>query len=258
MDTAEQLQNTSACHAYIVAGQSSPTTLTLARAAVCTAETGAARPCLRCPACLKALRGVHPDIIEVTRGEGSGITVDIIRGVRDDALLVPNDGARKVYIIRDADTMNPSAQNALLKLLEEPPSGVVIILEALNPRALLPTIRSRCVTVAARETRDAAYAGGADELLNASIAGGLDLVKFSFNTMDKLDADGLMELLTSAYLMAEERLRSGASDARVRRRLLEVAGVLERAMEFAERNVPAGHVSGLVCAELVDPPEDGI
>ena len=70
--------------------------------------------------------------------------MDTVRSIAAGAVVVPNEGRRKVYIIEDADTMNTQAQNALLKLLEEPPESVAFILCAANPALLLPTVRSRC------------------------------------------------------------------------------------------------------------------
>ena len=58
--------------------------------------------------------------------------------------MLPNEAARKVYILDEAETMNPAAQNAALKLLEEPPAGAVFLLCTTNPLLLLPTVRSRC------------------------------------------------------------------------------------------------------------------
>ena len=73
------------------------------------------------------------------------ITVDQIREISADAYILPNEADRKVYIINEAEKMNLSAQNASLKLLEEPPNGAVLLLCTDNPSALLPTVRSEAV-----------------------------------------------------------------------------------------------------------------
>lgn len=70
--------------------------------------------------------------------------MDQIRAVSADAVVLPNEAGRKVYIIEDADSMNIPAQNAALKLLEEPPAGVMFLLCVTNAGQLLPTVRSRC------------------------------------------------------------------------------------------------------------------
>ena len=82
------------------------------------------------------------------------IGVDVIRSVAENAPVMPNEGRAKAYIVEDADTMNPQAQNAFLKLLEEPPERVSFILAAANPALLLATVRSRCETL--RVNADAA------------------------------------------------------------------------------------------------------
>ena len=121
----------------------------LAAAAVCSGA--GARPCGQCRDCRKAAAGMHPDIITVGRltdDKGKvkqAITVDQIRALSADAIVLPNEAARKVYILDEAETMNAAAQNAALKLLEEPPAGAVFLLCTVRPLLLLPTVRSRCM-----------------------------------------------------------------------------------------------------------------
>jgi DNA polymerase III gamma/tau subunit len=109
---------------------------------------------MTCRHCVKALRGIHPDIAVLDRlPDKREIVVDQIRELREDAVVLPNDADMKVYIIHHAECLNASAQNALLKLLEEPPSFVVIILSVTNPAVLLDTVRSRCVEAAAGQAQ---------------------------------------------------------------------------------------------------------
>ena len=112
----------------------------LASALLCT---GANPPCGGCPSCIKLRADSHPDLIVIDEGEGE-IKVDTARGIRDEAYIRPNEGGRKVFVIRHADHMNPAAQNALLKVLEEPPRDVFFVLTAMQPGIILQTIRSRC------------------------------------------------------------------------------------------------------------------
>lgn len=136
-------------HAYIISGPpgSGRRTLAalLARALVCGGEEGAA-PCGRCPHCRKAEAGIHPDIICL--GQERDIRVDEVRALRRDACVRPNEARRKVYLLFGADRMNPSAQNALLKLLEEGPAYAAFLLLAEQAGGLLQTVRSRCVELA--------------------------------------------------------------------------------------------------------------
>ena len=136
-------------HAYILAAADAALRETeaaaLAAAMLCTAP--GERPCGQCRDCRKVFRGVHPDVICVDPASGSKrpvFKVDQIRDVSADAYVMPSEAQRKVYVLRQADTMNPAAQNALLKLLEEPPRSASFILAAERVESLLPTVRSRC------------------------------------------------------------------------------------------------------------------
>ena len=93
----------------------------------------------------------EPGLLSIRRGadEKTGklraqITVDEVRKLRDFFGLSATEGGRRVVIVDAADEMNTSAANALLKLLEEPPNGAMLLLVAHQPSRLLPTIRSRC------------------------------------------------------------------------------------------------------------------
>ena len=135
-------------HAYILSGPAGSGRHTLARllcgAMLCTASSGE-RPCGRCAPCRKVSSGVHPDVTVISGpGEGKPITVDQVRALRSDAYIRPNEGERKIYLLEQADRMNQSAQNAMLKLLEEGPAYAVFLLLAENGGGLLPTVRSRC------------------------------------------------------------------------------------------------------------------
>ena len=135
-------------HAYMITGAAGSGRHTLARllaaAMMCAAAREGARPCGCCGPCKKVLAGIHPDVITVSGGEGKPITVDQVRALRGDAHIRPNEGERKVYILEQADRMNQSAQNAMLKLLEEGPPYAVFLLLAENSGGLLATVRSRC------------------------------------------------------------------------------------------------------------------
>lgn len=136
-------------HAYILSGPPGSGRHTLARllaaAFVCSGE--GERPCLACPGCRKAMGGIHPDII-CTGEDGKDISVSQIRALRADAYIRPNEADRKVYLLENAHGMNDSAQNAMLKLLEDGPAYAAFLLITDNAAALLPTVRSRCEILA--------------------------------------------------------------------------------------------------------------
>ena len=134
-------------HSYLLCGPAGSGKHTLTRilsaAMQCEGRSGKI-PCGVCSGCRKALEGIHPDIITVDDPDHKAMTVDPIRAARSDMFIRPNEGKRKIYIIPRGQDMNESAQNALLKILEEPPDyGVFLILTA-NAEKLLATIRSRC------------------------------------------------------------------------------------------------------------------
>lgn len=132
-------------HALLLEGMAGTGRRTLARriaaAAVCRSTDATARPCGVCAACRKA---AHPDITALG-GDGSPLTVDTIRRLREEAFILPNESAYRVMILAEAQTMTVQAQNALLKILEEPPAHVLFILTCDKRTSLLETIRSRCV-----------------------------------------------------------------------------------------------------------------
>lgn len=103
---------------------------------------------MACNNCRKAETGNHPDII-IYGGEGGSKSfhIDIIREIKLSAYIKPNEAQRKVYILKNAQEMTPSAQNALLKLIEEPPDTCVFILTCDNKSKLLTTILSRVTAV---------------------------------------------------------------------------------------------------------------
>ena len=102
------------------------------------------KPCTTCPACRKVLSGSHPDFITVDDPEKKTVPVDLIRQARADIYVRPNEGDKKIYLFPRAQDMGIPGQNALLKVLEEPPAYGVFILLTDNPEKLLPTVRSRC------------------------------------------------------------------------------------------------------------------
>ncbi|MCR4675105.1 MAG: DNA polymerase III subunit delta [Lachnospiraceae bacterium] len=135
-------------HAYIINGEKESGKMMLAKtfsqALFC--EKGGDEPCGECPSCLKVAHNNHPDLIYVTHEKPNNIAVREIRDqVVGDMMIRPYSASRKIYIIEDAQLMNASAQNAILKSLEEPPEYVTILLLTDNASALLQTIRSRCI-----------------------------------------------------------------------------------------------------------------
>lgn len=135
-------------HAYLFYGMEGVGKRTVAalfaRALNCT---GADPPCGRCPSCRKAERRTHPDIVTVAP-EGQFIKIGAVKEIQQEMLFRPREGRYRVFIITEADRLNEAAANALLKTLEEPRPGNVLILTTARPHALPMTILSRCQRLA--------------------------------------------------------------------------------------------------------------
>ena len=133
-------------HAYLFTGPPQigkrTLALVLAQALNCT---GSQPPCGQCRSCQKLAKATHPDV-RVIEGEGAGgsIKIDQVRAVKREAMLLPHEGRHRIYILRQVDLASLEAANSLLKILEEPPEHVVLVLTAVQPELLPATVVSRC------------------------------------------------------------------------------------------------------------------
>lgn len=133
-------------HFYVISGPAGSGKHTLARllaaAILCKSPE---KPCLSCAACRKILAGAHPDFITVDDPDKKIVPVDLIRQARADIFVRPNEADRKIYQFPRGHNMEIPSQNALLKVLEEPPEYGVFLLLTENAEKLLPTVRSRAI-----------------------------------------------------------------------------------------------------------------
>lgn len=116
--------------------------LSLSQALNCE-RPAAGDACGKCIQCRKIAAGEHIDI-ETIEPEGQFIKVEKMREMSGKAQFRPYEGRRRVFILDDADRLNQSSSNSILKVLEEPPPTTLLILITSKPYALLETIRSRC------------------------------------------------------------------------------------------------------------------
>ena len=249
-------------HAYLIASASRDNALQkaheIASAAVCLA--GRDVPCGVCRGCRKSSSGVHPDIIPVRReADRNGnlrreLTVSQIRELSVDAQVLPNEAERKVYIIEEAELLNLNAQNAALKLLEEPPPHVVFVLCTENPELLLETVRSRCISLSLAgevSEQDEESRKLAESFLTAVRSGDRNRLYrwVAKNELSKLDA-------TSAFIDAAlqqtsdmlcGRISSGTLNTEEQMQLYRL---LLRCSDYLKVNVNAKHIFSLLTADL--------
>ncbi len=157
------LQGGSLHHAYLFAGPDGVgkerTALALAQALLCERAQG--EGCGACDSCVRVAKLSHPDVTwlmpeeelvarklaaktDFAHAPSRDIRVEQVRGLQERLALRALEGKRKVAVLTPAHAMNPQAQNAFLKTLEEPPADTVLVLVTSQLDKLLPTIRSRC------------------------------------------------------------------------------------------------------------------
>ena len=139
-------------HAFLIGGASgsgkSTLAIEIAAAMNCTGH-GDSLPCGRCDSCRRIYDGIYPDVKILAKAKDRAtLGVDAVKDFREDMFLSSTESEHKIYIIDDAESMTTEAQNALLKVLEEPPKSVMIILLACECDRILTTIKSRAQYVA--------------------------------------------------------------------------------------------------------------
>ena len=139
-----QLRANKLPHAIIIQGEKGLGKKTLAKliaaGLLCGAEDN---PCGRCTVCKNVLKNNHPDVLYYKKDKASVFSVELLRKIRALAFVLPNQSDYKIFILDEADYMNESAQNAFLKILEEPPSYAVFIMLCEHKNNMLDTILSR-------------------------------------------------------------------------------------------------------------------
>lgn len=244
-------------HAYIITSPSPDEALEAAKKiaafAVCT---GVNPPCGQCRSCRKVAENIHPDVIIVERlTDDKGklkrdINVEQVRAVSSDSVVLPNEAERKVYIIKEAHLMNLSAQNAALKLLEEPPKGVIFILCSSNTALFLPTVRSRCVEInCVSDFEDAD-----SDILKLSKSyikawAGRDeaaLLKWCMSNEGMDNASAIAFTECSVYVLGDMLCGRKNSLGMDSRSILELEQLMEKCRTYLKVNTGVKHIFGLL------------
>lgn len=251
------LKNVPPSHAYIIASEDetlrNAAADRLANAILC--EKGGAEPCGICGNCRLVRAGTHPDLVIIERRTDDkgkpkrDIAVEQIRQMILDACARPQTAERKVYVIRDAQFMNPPAQNAALKILEEPPAYDVFLLCCDSAEALLPTVRSRCVMLRAGGEKRLVRDELAEEYLLLAAKGdrpGLCLLMGKLETYDTERLGTFVESLRAA--LTDRLCGRSALSGLTGENAVRLLGLCDRAEEYLRRNVGPKHIAGMLCA----------
>ncbi len=252
-------------HALIVSGSGDRLSAARFTAAAmqCTASEG--KPCLVCNQCRKVLEGIHPDILSVEDSDRKELQVEVIRTLRSNVYIRPNEGARKVAIFPRAEQLNERDQNVLLKIVEEGPAYAAFLFCVENSANLLPTVRSRCIELKLQSDNDTLAPDMA--LLHAFASGkpaALTEYLVSLETR-KIKRDALHLLLRQTWQVCAEALLVQRGKSCTNQALQEAVQLLSRSLntkqlmaltELMHRyamesnyNVGTGHVLGAIAAE---------
>jgi len=256
-------------HALLITGGADRADAAHFAAAACQCRAEKGRPCGVCQDCRKVERGIHPDVITVQDPEHKNIAVDIIRAIRSDAYVRPNEGRRKVYIFPDCSILSEQGQNVLLKIVEEGPPYAVFLFCAESPAQVLQTLRSRCVEIRLQtaqaerrelpEETESLCRAIASRRKDKVVAVTVRLEKRRITREELADAlEGARAVFTAALMLHYGASRGGNCEElanNVAKNLTKVQ--IMRTIELLQKyhgecgyNVGTGHVLGALAAEL--------
>ena len=254
-------------HALLFTGGGDKTGLARYAAAAMECMAAQGQPCGVCPACRKVLEDIHPDVITVRDPEHKNIAVDVVRAIRSDAYIRPNEGQRKVYIFPDCALLTEQDQNVLLKIVEEGPPYAAFLFCAENPSQVLRTLRSRCVEIKLRpgseedgEPSEAAEAlcraiGSRRRGAVAELA-----VRLEKKKLDREALSAMLERSRAAFAAAllllygqepgEMEIAPFLAKNLTKTQIMSTMELLQKYHGECAYNVGPGHVLGALAAEL--------
>lgn len=255
-------------HAILISGSGDRLAAARFAAAALECESEAGKPCGVCAACRKTAADIHPDVITVRDPEHKNLSVEVIREIRADAHIRPNEGRRKVYIFPDCAILPEAGQNILLKVVEEGPPYAAFLFCAENPRQLLQTIRSRCTEwkLHGETAESPAAAAAGEELCLAAASGKRGAAAESCVRLErsKISRDELALVLAwcrEAYAAAAllpytpaakgyERAASALAKRLTKKQIMSTIELLQMYHGECSYNVGSGHVLGALAAGL--------
>ena len=237
---ADQMASGAIPHAWLLLGPagSGKGSAALAMAASLNCDVEPSVGCGTCSTCARIMRRRHPDVHHVV-AEGQIIPVDLIREmVIPEASRSPFEGRFKVFIIEEAERMNPPAQNALLKTLEEPQPDTVFILLSGNEDEVLETIISRCRIVRLEPVAEARIVEMLEEdgvseeaaLLSARLADG------DFDRARNLGEDEVVLTRRNFWIRVPSRLTSPVDAQDIAAEILTEAKAAVKEREKAQKD----------------------
>ena len=254
-------------HALLFTGGGDKTGLARYAAAAMECMAAQGQPCGVCPACRKVLEDIHPDVITVRDPEHKNIAVDVVRAIRSDAYIRPNEGQRKVYIFPDCALLTEQDQNVLLKIVEEGPPYAAFLFCAENPSQVIRTLRSRCVEIKLRpgseedgEPSEAAEAlcraiGSRRRGAVAELA-----VRLEKKKLDREALSAMLERSRAAFAAAllllygqepgEMEIAPFLAKNLTKSQIMSTIELLQKYHGECAYNVGPGHVLGALAAEL--------
>ncbi|MEG1988738.1 MAG: DNA polymerase III subunit delta' [Oscillibacter sp.] len=227
------------------------------------------RPCGQCENCRKVAADIHPDVVTVRDGEHKNIAVELVRAIRGDAYIRPNEGERKVYLFPDCALLTEQDQNVLLKIVEEGPPYAAFLFCAENSNQILATLRSRCVELKLPPGEAAAEGNGAmaDALCRAVGEGRLGtvtelLVRLERKKISREELSALLEETRDRFaaallgLYGQESAEIFADSAGflgknlTKTQIMRTIELLQTYQAECAYNVGVGHVLGALAVEL--------
>ena len=254
-------------HALLFTGGGDKTGLARYAAAAMECMAAQGQPCGVCPACRKVLEDIHPDVITVRDPEHKNIAVDVVRAIRSDAYIRPNEGQRKVYIFPDCALLTEQDQNVLLKIVEEGPPYAAFLFCAENPSQVLRTLRSRCVEIKLRpgSEEDGEPSEAAEALCGASGSrrrGAVAelAVRLEERRLDREALSAMLERSRAAFAAAllllygqepgEMEIAPFLAKNLTKSQIMSTIELLQKYHGECAYNVGPGHVLGALAAEL--------